>query len=321
MRQVMKLLAMLAVLAAHAALRAQPSLESGSVLEAAERLKAGEYLWAPEVAPEGPVLLIVSLATQRAVIYRNGIPIGITTVSTGRPGYRTPTGVFTVLQRHVEHYSSLYNNAPMPYMQRLTWGGVALHGGNLPGYPASHGCIRLPHAFARLLYGVTHMGMTVIVTNDAMVPRIAPADPLLRSSAVAAADRPTWNPERARTGPVSIVISATDRRLVVLRNGTVIGTAPVRIDGTLRHTHAYILHAEPEGRRSWLRLGLPGQTATAADDLRGRVHVDPAFRETVQAVLEPGTTVVITADSLRGGGTGRRMTVVEGAAGDEARNE
>jgi hypothetical protein len=99
------------------AMAAQLSLQSGSVIEAAERLRSGEYLWAPEIAPEGPVLLVVSLATQRAVIYRNGIPIGITTVSTGRPGHATPTGIFTVLQRRIEHYSSLYNNAPMPYMQ------------------------------------------------------------------------------------------------------------------------------------------------------------------------------------------------------------
>lgn len=86
---------------------AEPSLQSGGVIEAAERLKPGEFVWAPEVAPRGPVLLVVSLATQRAVIYRNGVPIGISTVSTGRPGYRTPTGVFTVLQRRIEHYSSL----------------------------------------------------------------------------------------------------------------------------------------------------------------------------------------------------------------------
>src|SRR5688572_25927129 len=150
-------LCLLALAGAHAALAQAPSLQPGTVLEAAERLKAGEFLWAPEIAPHGPVLLIVNLTTQRAVLYRNGLPIGISTVSTGRPGYRTPTGVFTVLQRRVEHYSSIYDNAPMPYMQRLTWGGVALHAGNLPGYPASHGCIRMPHDFARLLYGVTRL--------------------------------------------------------------------------------------------------------------------------------------------------------------------
>ena len=140
----------------------EPSLAGGTVLEAAQRLKPGEFLWAPQVAPEGPLLIVISLATQRAVVYRNGVPIGITTVSTGKPGHSTPTGIFTILQKHVEHYSNLYDNAPMPYMQRLTWGGIALHGGHLPGYPASHGCVRLPHEFARLLFGVTRVGMTVV---------------------------------------------------------------------------------------------------------------------------------------------------------------
>ena len=97
--------------------------------------------------------MIVSLATQRGTLYRNGVPIAITTVSTGKAGHETPTGVFTILQRDIDHRSNLYDDAPMPYMQRLTWGGVALHGGRLPGYPASHGCIRLPQAFARLIYG------------------------------------------------------------------------------------------------------------------------------------------------------------------------
>ena len=179
----------------------------------------------------GPLLLVVSLATQRATLHRNGIPIAITTVSTGRPGHRTPVGVFTILQRKVEHYSNIYDNAPMPYMQRLTWGGVALHGGTLPGYPASHGCIRLPHEFARLLYGITQLGMTVIVTDEAAVPRIAPADPLAWTDADGAPGTVDWNPERAASGPVSVVISAADQRVVVLRNGVVIGSASIRIDG------------------------------------------------------------------------------------------
>ena len=170
---------------------------------AIEHLKPGEYLWAPEVAPEGPVLLIVSLATQRAVIYRNGLPIGITTVSTGRPGYRTPTGVFTVLQRRVEHYSSTYNNAPMPYMQRLTWGGVALHGGNLPGYPASHGCIRLPFEFAQLLYRTTKVGMTVVITSRAASPRIAHPPAISPVDPAASASPMEWNPEAATEGPTA----------------------------------------------------------------------------------------------------------------------
>lgn len=313
--------AMLLGLAASVGIAAQPSLETGSVHEAAERLQAGEYLWAPEVAPEGPVLLIVSLATQRAIVYRNGLPIGITTVSTGRPGHRTPTGVFTVLQRRVEHYSNLYNNAPMPYMQRLTWGGVALHGGHLPGYPASHGCIRLPHEFARLLYGATHIGMTVVVTDQAAVPRIAPGHPLIRTGRTGAAGTTSWNPERAGSGPVSIVISAADHSLVVLRNGTIIGNAPASVDGPLERTSAFILHADAEGHRTWLRIGLPGQGGQPDEQLQGRIHVAPAFREAVQSVLEPGTTVVITSDSLNPAGTEQLSTVLESAGSNEIRSD
>ena len=114
----------LAALFGQVAVATQPSLESGSVFEAARRLKAGEFLWAPQVAPEGPMLMVVSLATQRAVLYRNGLPIAISTVSTGRPGHRTPTGIFTVLERDAVHYSSIYRGAPLPHMQRVTGGGI-----------------------------------------------------------------------------------------------------------------------------------------------------------------------------------------------------
>ena len=98
-------------------------------------LKPGEYAWHPELSPQGPVVLIVSLPEQLAYVYRNGVIIGASTVSTGKKGHETPTGVFTILQKHEDHYSNLYNNAPMPYMQRLTWTGVALHAGRLPGVP------------------------------------------------------------------------------------------------------------------------------------------------------------------------------------------
>src|SRR5690606_30933068 len=106
------------------------------------RLQAGEYLWMPEMAPTGPVVLVISLPEQLLHVYRNGVRIGVSTVSTGKAGHETPTGVFSILQKRKEHYSNLYNNAPMPFMQRLTWDGIALHAGNLPGYPASHGCVR-----------------------------------------------------------------------------------------------------------------------------------------------------------------------------------
>jgi hypothetical protein len=115
-------------------------------------------------------VLVVSLDEQRAYVYRNGIAIGLTTISSGKAGHETPTGVFTILQKDKDHKSNLYNSAPMPYMQRLTWDGIALHGGSLPGHPASHGCVRLPQAFAQKLFSETQRGDTVVVADAKSSP-------------------------------------------------------------------------------------------------------------------------------------------------------
>jgi hypothetical protein len=100
-------------------------------------------------------------------VYRNGIRVGVATISSGRKGYETPTGVFTILQKDKDHHSNVYDNAPMPYQQRLTWSGVALHAGGVPGYPESHGCVHLPTAFAEKLFAASNMGMTVVVSKPA----------------------------------------------------------------------------------------------------------------------------------------------------------
>src|SRR5438270_9493902 len=147
--------------------------DEGSVTETLRKLHPGQYVWAPQLALEGKLLFIINLSTQRAILLRNGVPIAASTVSTGRPGRETPTGVFSVLEKQIEHHSSKYDNASMPYMQRLTWRGIALHAGKVPGYPASHGCIRLPPAFAKLLFGVTSTGMEVVVTDRSSDERIS----------------------------------------------------------------------------------------------------------------------------------------------------
>ena len=114
----------------------------------------------------GPVLAVVSLAKQRIWVYGGTGLIAQSPVSTGKPGYRTPAGVFSVVQKHKFHRSNIYWNAPMPYMQRLTWSGVTLHAGPVPGYPDSHGCIRLPHQFAVKLWHMTKIGARIIVVPD-----------------------------------------------------------------------------------------------------------------------------------------------------------
>jgi L,D-transpeptidase catalytic domain len=128
-----------------------------------EKLKAGEFVWEPERAPTGPVLIVISVPDQVAHIYRNGVRIARSTVSTGRPRPPYPTGVFNILEKEKDHQSSIYKGAEMPFMERLTWTGIALHAGQLPGYPDSHGCMRLPLEFAKLLYTITQKGITVIM--------------------------------------------------------------------------------------------------------------------------------------------------------------
>lgn len=117
----------------------------------------------PASAARKGVLIVVSIPSQRLFVFKDGAEWGSTTVSTGRRGYGTPAGTFTILQKHVRHRSRTYGDAPMPYMQRLTWRGVALHAGRVTGAPASHGCIRLPWDFARQLYALTNPASTSVV--------------------------------------------------------------------------------------------------------------------------------------------------------------
>ncbi|WP_231731716.1 L,D-transpeptidase [Sphingomonas sp. CCH5-D11] len=305
--------AALALAAPAAAQSTAPLMEPGAI----ERLKPGEFLWAPQIAPAGPVTMIISLETQRAYVYRNGVPIGVSTVSSGKPGHKTPTGVFTILQKDVDHHSSTYNNAPMPYMQRLTWDGIALHAGSLPGYPASHGCIRLPMGFAKLLYGVTRLGLTVVITDDALVPEVSPAANPMKAPAADQHASPThysWNPERAPTGPVSIIVSGRDRRMVVLRNGKQIGSATLVLHEPITTTQAFTLKAVDDAGPHWLRLPLPGGGPQATGELtaddRSKGHVPDAFRAKLETVLTPGTTMLVTRETLATSGTGSKLAVL-----------
>ena len=126
--------------------------------------------------PKGPLQIVVSIADQRVTLYSNGTRVAQGPVSTGVEGRPTPTGVFSIIQKDRFHHSNLYSNAPMPYMERITWSGVALHEGPLPGYPASHGCIRLSHDFAARLWVVARLGVRVIVAKNEVVPgRIRPS--------------------------------------------------------------------------------------------------------------------------------------------------
>jgi len=139
----------------------------------AAALDAGEFVWRPELATAGNVEIVVSIPQQRAYIYRASRLIGVTTVSTGRAGHRTPTGRFPIIEKRRTHFSNLYNNAPMPFMHRLTMDGIALHAGEIPGHAASHGCVRLPYEMARNLFGTTQVRTMVHIVADSPTPLTA----------------------------------------------------------------------------------------------------------------------------------------------------
>jgi hypothetical protein len=268
------------------------------------QLRPNEYSWHPESSPRGPVLVVISLPEQQAYVYRNGVLIGRTTISSGRAGHRTPTGVFTVLEKQRKHYSSIYKGAAMPFMERLTWGGIALHGGKLPGYPDSHGCVRLPKEFSELLFGVTRVGTTVVVANEssdsALVTNHGPrmARPALMKNLklekLSGLDF-RWHPERALKGPMSIVISEADRQVVVFRNGEPIGRARFEVQGSYPFPTAVFSYLGRENNENrWLGAGRDsGETEKMLADLRSHVVVAPGFRDLAQNALQPGDTLCV----------------------------
>ena len=233
----------------------------------------------PERSPAGPVVVLVSVPGQWVVVYRNGTRIGMSTCSTGKPGHTTPSGVFVILQKDKDHHSSTYNNASMPYMERLTWQGVALHAGNLPGYPASHGCVRLPLEFAKLLFGVTTLGTPVIVADSAMStadlrhPGLLISDHTeeLAREAVKSNAGKTHHPETATVDThqaASFVISTADKKLLAFVNGKEVYTSPVtsRSPDKPFGTHAFTLTGPDSDPRhmQWLAIGLDSKLDSKA---------------------------------------------------------
>lgn len=289
----------------------------------AEALKPGEWVWAPEVAPAGPLLVYVDLSTQRATVYRNGVRIAVSTVSSGKPGHSTPTGVFTILQKDAHHRSSKYNNAPMPFTQRLTWDGIALHAGGLPGYPESHGCVHLPYSFAQALFGITSLGVTVIVQGDA-ADHVRTTDASLLAPLDAAGKpipgRPLeneeyrWTPQVSPSGPLTIIASKSDQRIVVLRNGVEIGRSAAEIADDDPGTHVISLTRGADGAPHWIYVGLPGHGEDAGrpvdEAVLNRVRMPRQFYEKLRAAAVPGTTVLVTQSSV-GADTGRKITIMD----------
>jgi L,D-transpeptidase-like protein len=280
------------------------------------QLKPGEYWWHPEISPQGPLMILISIPEQMMHVYRNGVLIGRSTVSTGTKGHETPGGVFSILQKSKEYYSKKYDNAPMPNMQRLTWTGIAMHSGQLPGYAASHGCVRLPYDFSQLLFATTSSGGTVIIGDGKTpVPRLASNPGLMLAPKDLSPDMVhplgkndyQWDPERSPEGPITITISSADKAMYVYRNGEPIGRAAVEVNGrgfgNKLGNHVFTMLEGTTGKQSrftpnheearWMRVTSEGKPVDA-ESLASRLHFSPDFADKLANELKPGTTVIVT---------------------------
>lgn len=311
-----------ALLLSGSAAAQQVALNGRPLLEVAAKLKPGQYIWEPGRSASGAALVIVNLHTQRLLFFRNGVPVAASTVSSGKTGHETPTGVFTILQKNEAHFSKTYNNAPMPNMQRLTWRGIALHAGNLPGYPASHGCVRLPLAFSKLLFGQTAVGMTVVITSHPDYPHNATEPDLdvaaARSRTPVANAKYEWHPERAPDlngdAITSVVVSKADHEAIVMKGGVKIGSAPVYVKGNVVGAEAYVLESWDNSGQHWVKLHFSetGKGTTTQPNESEHFDAPTDFRRAVHSVLRPGSIVVVTPASLRSGLPGTRETVFDG---------
>lgn len=254
---------------------AQAHTKGRRVAPFTESLKAGDYSWHPELSQTGPVVIVTSIPDQTLYVFRNGIRIGHSTISTGKRGKTTPTGVFTVLQKKVRHTSTIYKGAQMPHMQRLTWSGIAMHAGHLPGYPASAGCVRLPVDFAAKLYSITNIGTTVIIADNDSAPKHTLEPGLLFSGKTGTEPTKdfTWDPAKARSGPVSIIISTADSKIYVRRNGVEIGRAPAGGLNNIKLSGTFVYSADSNlgsaDGPDWISVVSLGKKGTKAEGLGG----------------------------------------------------
>jgi len=276
-------------------------------VEEVSQLKPGDYTWHPERSPTGPVAIVVSLPQQLVFVYRNGIRIAVSTCSSGKAGHETPTGVFTILEKDRVHHSSIYNEASMPNTERLTWSGVALHAGGLPGYPSSHGCVHLPLAFSSLLFGITTVGTAVIIAGQHEEPVDVAQSGLILSDVAAeeaeeavAAEKPAGNAAAVQAPSVSIVVSGADRKIVVLENGETVAEGSATIENASQPlgSYTYVLSRtdSPNGDLLWHAIGYDraGAQGQAAEATLYRIHGDATVVKAMQARMVPGAILVTT---------------------------
>jgi hypothetical protein len=222
--------------------------------------------------PQGSLILAISIEKQALKIYDANGFFAETPVSTGMRGHPTPTGVFSIIQKHKYHQSNIYSGAPMPYMQRITWSGVAMHAGVLPGYPASHGCIRMPMNFAVKMWGWTRMGARVVVTPGELAPESF-SHPLLATRKIApvAALKPEVT--------IEVAVTAKSDKAAILELKSTVGHDFTRPAATTQTADAGNTLSRTESQLTLVDAPIASSPAPQNDDPVTRVGADPAVPE------------------------------------------
>jgi len=259
--------------------------------------------------PVEPIMAIVSLRNQRITAYDAKGWILRAPVSSGQKGRETPAGIFSVIQKEAEHYSNLYDDAYMPHMQRITWSGIALHGGPLPGHPASHGCVRMPYDFARRLFGMTKLGMRVIVAPgdvapvEIVHPALFPTQP--RAGTVAAAraaeaDEATRKADQARLAAVTASREAARATMRVAENLKLRAEAQLaaadRAVASAGSAEAREQVEDAKAKAAARAAELEAQWATAKAELQPKFDAVASARE---AAVMAETARVVAAEAAR----------------------
>jgi L,D-transpeptidase catalytic domain len=257
----------------------------------------------PEDTAKGPLQIVISIADQRLSLFDNGTLIARSSVSTGKQGHPTPFGVFSVISKQRWHRSNIYSDAPMPYMQRITWSGIALHAGVVPGHPASHGCIRLKNDFAIRLWHLTKRGTRVIIARDDVQP-VEITNPHL------------FQPKAVPGSPEVQTAAATDKSM-----GTAAATpgSPVSNANTPEATSLQVSGSAPAGVAPKKNVPITVFVSRKLSKLFVRQGFAPLFDVpvTIENPEAPLGTHVFTAMEFQNGDAAIRWTVLsipEGAS-------
>ena len=259
---------------------------------------------------ETPLIAVISIDNQRVTIWSGDSIVARSPVSTGMSGHRTPTGVFSVIGKEKYHESNLYSNAPMPFMQRITWSGVAMHAGHLPGYPASHGCVRMPEDFAQRLFSMTRTGMRVIVSDRDVAPTgivhpTLPTPTFVRETQVASFVAPS----RIAAPAAAVIPASLTNALAPLEGRMQLGTAP---DSAER-----LLNPMERGK---LEYGLTKVAALEAEgDAQALLEIAVLRGTEVGLAAEKIRSLDASLSALRAGRDKAREASIDGASSDEQR--